>query len=144
MKHIITIAFLAALSSCAGERPLNIGVVNGQLTELADKPNCVSTTTQFTDKRMPAILYTKPEAKVMLIIEQAIEDFGDAEIVSQDSNYIHAEFTTGIGWVDDVEFFLNRTKKHIEFRSASRIGHSDFGTNRERMEKMSELIKQKF
>jgi uncharacterized protein (DUF1499 family) len=140
MKYLLLVLFVIIIS-CAGERPLNIGLVNGQLTELADKPNCVSTTTQFTDKKMPAIAYTKPESDVLLIIVQAISDFGDAEIISQDSNYIHAEFTTGIGWVDDVEFYLNRTKKQIEFRSASRIGHSDFGTNRERMEKMTVLIK---
>ena len=37
------------------------------------------------------------------------------------------------GFVDDVEFYLNEPGV-IHFRSASRIGYSDLGVNRERME----------
>ena len=37
------------------------------------------------------------------------------------------------GFVDDVEFYFNKPGI-IEFRSASRIGYSDLGVNRNRME----------
>ena len=48
--------------------------------------------------------------------------------------FFHIEVTSRIfGFVDDVEFYLNEPGI-IHFRSASRIGYSDLGVNRERME----------
>ena len=37
-------------------------------------------------------------------------------------------------FVDDVEFFVDAQQKVIHFRSASRVGYSDLGANRKRME----------
>ena len=39
-----------------------------------------------------------------------------------------------MGYVDDVEFYLNADKGIIEVRSASRLGQSDLGVNRDRIE----------
>ena len=39
-----------------------------------------------------------------------------------------------MGYVDDVEFYLNADKSIIEVRSASRLGESDLGVNRDRIE----------
>jgi len=44
-----------------------------------------------------------------------------------------------MGFVDDVEFFFPDTAV-IHMRSASRVGYSDFGANRKRLEK----IRQRF
>jgi uncharacterized protein (DUF1499 family) len=37
-------------------------------------------------------------------------------------------------FVDDVEFWIDAKNQVIHFRSASRVGHSDLGANRARME----------
>jgi uncharacterized protein (DUF1499 family) len=48
--------------------------------------------------------------------------------------YMHFTFTSALfGFVDDVEFLFDEGKKTIHFRSASRVGHSDIGANRKRM-----------
>jgi len=39
-----------------------------------------------------------------------------------------------MGYVDDVEFFANPDRGIIEVRSASRLGESDLGVNRQRIE----------
>jgi uncharacterized protein (DUF1499 family) len=58
-----------------------------------------------------------------------------ARIVTSDDNYLHAEFTSALfRFVDDVEFFLDREQRVIHFRSASRVGKSDLGVNRQRMQ----------
>lgn len=137
---IITILSLLLLS-CAGTRPLNLGVKDGKLAPLADKPNNVSTMAKDTEKLMDAIAFSSDLQSAKAAIVKAIEEFGSAELIVTKEDYIHAEFSTFIGWVDDVEFYIDETAKLIHFRSASRIGHSDFGTNRERMEEMTELIK---
>jgi len=59
-------------------------------------------------------------------------------------NFLHVEFTSKIfRFVDDVEFYFN-APGIIHFRSASRIGHSDMGVNRHRMEEIRHLFTKGF
>lgn len=55
-------------------------------------------------------------------------------------NYIRAEFTSAVfRFTDDVEFYFQQEQAGeilIHIRSASRIGYSDFGVNRKRIEKI--------
>lgn len=44
------------------------------------------------------------------------------------------QVTTAMGFVDDVEFYLDEDTKVIHVRSASRLGQSDLGVNRKRIE----------
>jgi uncharacterized protein (DUF1499 family) len=63
------------------------------------------------------------------------------KIVTESGDYLHAEATSLIfRFVDDVEFFVDREAKVIHFRSASRVGHSDLGVNRARMENIREAF----
>jgi len=39
-----------------------------------------------------------------------------------------------MGFVDDVEFYLDQQNSVIQVRSASRLGESDLGVNRKRIE----------
>ena len=55
-------------------------------------------------------------------------------LVEQTADYAHFEFATLVfRFVDDVQLLLDRDQGVIHFRSASRVGHSDLGTNRRRM-----------
>ena len=63
-----------------------------------------------------------------------LESFGVSSVKNEQDNFIYVEFVSEIfGFVDDVEFYFNKPGV-IEFRSASRIGYSDLGVNRNRME----------
>jgi uncharacterized protein (DUF1499 family) len=58
-----------------------------------------------------------------------------ARIKTVQERYIHAEFTSFLfRFVDDVEFLLDDGSKTIHVRSASRVGYSDLGVNRRRVE----------
>ena len=62
-------------------------------------------------------------------------------IMTNDPHYIHVECTSLIfRFVDDVEFLFDEDKKLIHVRSASRVGYSDLGANRKRVE----AIRQQF
>ncbi|MDA7848031.1 DUF1499 domain-containing protein, partial [Sulfurospirillum sp.] len=56
-----------------------------------------------------------------------------------------AEFSSKLfGFVDDVEFYFPVTQSNtttIHMRSASRLGRSDFGVNRKRIEKIKSRFK---
>jgi len=67
-----------------------------------------------------------------------------AEIATDKENFLHVEFTSKIfRFVDDVEFYFNEPGV-IHFRSASRIGHSDMGVNRHRIEEIRHLFTKGF
>jgi uncharacterized protein (DUF1499 family) len=54
-------------------------------------------------------------------------------IVTETPQYLHVEFRTRLlRFVDDVEFFFDGTA--VQVRSSSRLGRSDFGVNRRRVE----------
>jgi uncharacterized protein (DUF1499 family) len=62
---------------------------------------------------------------------------GDATFVKETESYWHVEFRSRIfRFVDDVEFLFDRDSKVIHVRSASRVGYSDLGVNRARVEKI--------
>ena len=61
-----------------------------------------------------------------------------SRIVTSDQRYLHAEFRSlWLGFVDDVEFLADETQDLLHFRSASRVGYSDLGVNRTRLEEIT-------
>ncbi len=68
-------------------------------------------------------------------MKRAIASMPRTTIVTEEGAYLHVEFRTALfRFTDDVEFVVDPETKQIDFRSASRIGYSDLGTNRRRME----------
>ena len=56
-------------------------------------------------------------------------------VVTKTENYIHAEARSALfRFVDDVEFLFDDATNTIHVRSASRLGYSDLGVNRKRVE----------
>jgi uncharacterized protein (DUF1499 family) len=128
MKKIL-FSILPFLAACAGEPPQNIGVQEGKLTPCPDSPNCVSS---FESDETHGIA---PLAGNLDQIGTVLRGLDEANIVSASDNYLYAEFTSSLmGYVDDVEFMYNETAGLTHVRSASRLGHSDLGANRKRVE----------
>jgi uncharacterized protein (DUF1499 family) len=58
-------------------------------------------------------------------------------VITESNGYLYAEFTSTIfRFVDDVEFLIDVKAQVIHVRSASRLGTSDLGVNRTRVEKI--------
>jgi uncharacterized protein (DUF1499 family) len=90
---------------------------------------------------MPAIPFTIPSQAVVHAIMDAIAEQPRTRIVSRDTYYVHAEFRSRLfRFVDDVELVVDPAAHLVHFRSASRVGHSDFGVNRRRMEELSRTL----
>ncbi|MBI5719803.1 MAG: DUF1499 domain-containing protein [Burkholderiales bacterium] len=68
-------------------------------------------------------------------LRHLVEGERGARIVQAEGDYLYAQFTTRwLGFMDDVEFWLDRDGGVIHVRSASRAGKNDFGVNRVRVE----------
>lgn len=129
------IATPMAIFSFSGTRPTNIGVTDGKLLACPDSPNCVSSQSTDAEHKIAPLNYTGDPAKALADLKAVIENMPRTKIITAEGNYIYAEFTSAfMGYVDDVEFYLNTDKGIIEVRSASRLGKSDLGVNRDRVE----------
>ncbi|MCB1669705.1 MAG: DUF1499 domain-containing protein [Gammaproteobacteria bacterium] len=129
MKKRITLAWLPLLSACAGEPPQNIGNLDGRLADCPDSPNCVCS---FESRESH---YVAPLDASLAQVQQVLLALPEARIVSQQGNYLYAEFTSRLmGFVDDVEFLYDPDAGVTHVRSASRLGYSDLGVNRSRIE----------
>jgi len=123
-------------SSKSGQPP---GLVSGALAPCPDKPNCVSSEAgEAADHQIAPLDYTGTDAEAAWSrIQQVIEKLGGKITLASDT-YLAATFTSSVfRFVDDVECRLDPAKHQIQIRSASRVGHSDLGVNRKRVETIS-------
>jgi uncharacterized protein (DUF1499 family) len=133
---------LIALFAFAGKRPAHLGLQNGQFVPCASTPNCVNSQATDTEHQIDPIRYSTTPEKAWALLKQAILETPRTTIVTATPDYLYAEFTSKLmGFVDDVEFHLNPEVGVIEVRSASRLGESDLGVNRQRVEALREKLR---
>lgn len=102
-------------------------------------PNCVSTQADPTDKEhsIAPIAFTGSAAEAKARLLALLQKMPRTTLLTDEDHYIHVEMRTALmRYVDDVEFFVDSSSNTIQFRSASRIGYGDMGTNRKRMEEL--------
>jgi uncharacterized protein (DUF1499 family) len=117
---------------------IGLGIVDGRLAPCPNKPNCVSSQ-DAADKQhyTEALTYSGDPAQAREWLEQAIHGMKRVQVVVREANYWRAEFSSALwGFVDDVEFLFDDNAKRIEVRSASRVGYSDLGVNRRRIQEI--------
>lgn len=119
----------------SGKRPKNLGVQDGKLAPCPNKPNCVCSQAQSgTSHHVLPFTFEGDRAEAMTRLVAVLLAQPNCKIITQSKDYIHAEFSTRLmGFVDDVEFYLPQGNE-LHVRSASRLGHSDLGVNRARVE----------
>ena len=119
----------------AGKRPNHLGVRDGQLTPCPNTPNCVSSQSSDAVHKIEPLTYNSTPEQAFTEIKRLIQSLPRTKIITESEDYLHVEFTLPIvGFVDDVEFYLERNANVIHVRSASRLGMSDLGVNRRRIE----------
>lgn len=128
---------LARRSQCAPET----GLFDGRLRPCPDHRNCACSEScedarQFIE---PISFVGEPKDAWKRAKELVIALGGRIERL--DDSYLWATFRTrGFGFVDDLEFRLVAVEKVIHVRSAARVGRSDLGVNRRRLERMRALM----
>jgi uncharacterized protein (DUF1499 family) len=100
------------------------------LSPCPSSPNCVCSTDLHSIEAL--------EGDAQVIFKQLIvriKNHKNASIISHTKNYLHAEFRTPLmGFIDDLEILALADEGLVHLRSASRLGHSDFGVNKKRVE----------
>ncbi len=126
---------LAALFSFAGSRPTNLGIQANGLASCPSTPNCVSSFATDAAHSIAPLSFSGEPATAFNQLQAAIAATPNATLVTTSANYLYAEYTSALmGFVDDVEFYLDPSASVIHVRSASRLGESDLGVNRKRID----------
>ena len=114
-----------------------IGLNDGQLSPCPESPNCVVSQNGDEKHSVAPIPYTSDRITAKETLLKVLSVVPRTEVVKQTNNYIHTESTSRIfKFVDDAEFYFPKDKKVIQVRSASRVGESDLGVNRRRIEQI--------
>jgi uncharacterized protein (DUF1499 family) len=122
-----------SLFSFAGTRPL-LGVTAGKLAACPSSPNCVCSYAPDASHSIAPIA-CKSTNTAIATLKSIIQAMARTAIIHESNDYLYAEFTSALmGYVDDVEFYINEGTSVINVRSASRLGKSDLGVNRKRVE----------
>ena len=116
----------------SGKRPSNLGVKNGQLAACPGSPNCVSSQSDLTQSKiapLPLVAIAK--------LKEVVNSLERTTIIEESDTYLYVEFKSKLmGYVDDVEFYRDPAQNVVHVRSASRLGQSDLGVNRQRVEEI--------
>ncbi|YAF98498.1 MAG: DUF1499 domain-containing protein [Nodularia sp. CChRGM 3473] len=119
----------------AGKRPNNLGVSDGKLAPCPNSPNCVSSQSTDLVHTIAPLTFTSSPEQAIAHLKNIIQSLPRTKIITESEDYLYAEFKSALmGFVDDVEFYLDRNANVIHVRSASRLGQSDLGVNRQRIE----------
>jgi uncharacterized protein (DUF1499 family) len=136
---VLTAALLAA---CHGETPQNLGLHDGKLAPCPGTPNCVSSQATDDGHTVAPLAASVPDcSSAMAAVASAIEAEPRTTFIARNPAYVRVEFTSRIfRFVDDVEVACDPTTHRLDIRSASRLGESDLGVNRARVERLTKAL----
>ncbi len=131
---LLVMAALAFLAQQSRQMQPAVGMADGHLRPCPPKPNCIC-----SEQDTPAHQRIEPLQADWPELREAIRQMGGV-IHQDDGRYLHASFRSALfGFVDDLEARLDEHGR-IQVRSASRVGHSDLGANRRRIERLRQCI----
>jgi uncharacterized protein (DUF1499 family) len=105
------------------------------LAPCPESPNCVSSQALDSGHHVAPLSFTGPAPEAWAVLRSVLQSRPRTTIVQTCETYLHAEARSAVfRFVDDVEFLLMPAQGVIHVRSASRVGYSDLGVNRRRVE----------
>jgi uncharacterized protein (DUF1499 family) len=129
------------LFSCAGTRPSNLGVKDSRLAPCPSSPNCVSSDDADPAHSIASFQLAAPPAEAWRAVHSVVAGLPRTKIITGTDDYLHAECSSAVfGFVDDLELHLRPAQNLIALRSAARLGRSDLGVNRKRVENLRALL----
>lgn len=112
-----------------------VGLHDGRLSACPSSPNCVCSQGAGAAHAIAPFAFRGTATEAMRGLKLVLAAQPRVRVITETPEYLHAEFRTPIcRFVDDVEFLVVEKECVIHVRSASRVGYSDLGTNRRRVE----------
>lgn len=104
-------------------------------------PNCVSSLTEDPAHAADPLVFSDRPETAWGRLRRVVDTLPRTTVRVDEPDYLAAECRSQLfGFVDDLEFQLDRGTGVIHLRSAARVGYSDLGVNRRRVERVRELF----
>jgi len=137
---LLTLAALYAAAHYSRGMTPAYGLVDGRLRPCPPTPNCIGNEpgpSRSGEQVAPLRPGAHAAEQAWAALQRAITAEG-GELVLVTGSYLAATFKTPLlGFVDDLEARLDEATGVIHLRSASRVGRSDLGANRARLERLT-------
>jgi uncharacterized protein (DUF1499 family) len=134
---MIRTILIASVLTLYGHSPRPVGA-KSPLPPCPDSPNCVSTEATRASQRVPTVPFTDAPAAALTRAKAALLAESRTTITMEREGYLHAECKSFVfRFVDDIDIVVDPVAHVYRFRSASRIGRSDLGVNRQRIARIS-------
>ena len=133
------------LVGCAGVQPANMGLQQGQFAACPASPNCVSSFQPDVEDEHHFPIYGLADGHQDFwnSLTKAVAALPRTTLISQQQPYLYAQSHSRVfGFVDDVQVYWDIGNQQLYFYSASRLGYSDLGVNRARLEDLVKLLNQ--
>ncbi len=141
VSFLLTAYFVIVLINYLSNPPSNLGVMNQQLSPCPDSPNCVCSQCDSPIHFVEPIHFSESSTQAVKRLSEILSQQQGCRIIKQEGDYLYAQFRSRcFRFVDDVEFLVDSRQNVIQVRSASRLGYSDLGTNRKRIEIICQLF----
>lgn len=138
-KMMMIMAGMVLTAGCSGKPATGLGDYG--LKPCPGSPNCVSSAAGDQKHSIAPLAYAGSREQAVARLKTALESAGTARLVAETPEYLHAEFRSRVfRFVDDVEFWFPEGEGIVHVRSASRLGYSDFGVNRKRVEALRRIF----
>ena len=94
--------------------------------------------------RIAAFLACNARPDAWRAARSTVAELPRTKIITATDDYLHAECSSAFfGFVDDLELHLRPAENLVAARSAARLGKSDFGVNRKRVEGLRAALRQR-
>jgi uncharacterized protein (DUF1499 family) len=135
---VVTLLLLRLVMLSWNSRPpTTLGTGAGRLAPCPQSPNCVSSRATDDAHLIEPLVVDGGQEAAVEIARHVIASMPRSRVVTVDGGYIHAEFKSRLfRFVDDLELLYDDQIPGFDVRSASRVGHSDLGVNRRRVESL--------
>lgn len=108
-----------------------------RLGSCASRPNCVSSREDRPRHRVDPLPFDGDPARAFERAVEAVRSLPRTRVAVHEADYLRVECRSALfRFVDDVEIELDAVAGEIHIRSASRLGYSDLGANRRRIERV--------
>jgi len=133
---VVVIGIVLIAFSVTSRKQPELGLHKEQLLPCSSAKNCVCSEYRDQSAYIEPLLYTTTTEQAWEKLKRVITETGGS-VITKEAGYLRLAYETPLlRYIDDVEFRLDNTTQHIHVRSASRVGQSDMGANRKRVEKI--------
>ncbi len=144
MKKISLLIPMVLLINACSTAPKQLTFSPQSFSDCPASPNCVSSDAQDELHTIAPFELNVPADQAWAEIKATIMQLSRTHVVSETDGYLHAESRSLLfRFVDDLQFQLREQEGIIAVYSASRVGHSDFGVNRQRIEELRQQLMQR-